>query len=44
MANLYGVLWEVVGGSDVTPSKKVKALKKWRIKVGKVLFVIKTII
>lgn len=34
-------LWEVVGGSEVTPPEDATALKKWKIKAGKVMFAIK---
>ena len=37
-------LWEIVGGDEVEQPKNVTALKKWRIKAGKVLFAIKTTI
>lgn len=37
-------LWEIVGGSDVIPPKEAGAMKKWRIKAGKAMFVIKTTI
>ena len=35
-------LWGIVGGSEVTLPEDVAALKKWKIKVGKAIFVIKT--
>ncbi|XP_059629903.1 ankyrin repeat-containing protein NPR4-like [Cornus florida] len=37
-------LWEIVGGSDITPppAANAEALRKWRIKAGKVMFAIKT--
>jgi hypothetical protein len=39
-------LWEVVGGDDVTapPAERTDALKKWRVKTGKAMFVLKTTI
>jgi hypothetical protein len=41
-------LWEVVAGSEVVPPAKGKdqgkPLRKWKIKAGKAMFVLKTII
>ena len=37
-------LWDVVGGTEVNPPEDAAALKKWNIKAGKVMFVIKTTI
>lgn len=39
-------LWEIVGGSDTVPpsSENAEALRKWKIKAGKALFVLKTTI
>lgn len=37
-------LWEVVGGSEVTPPKEDDASKKWKKKAGKAMFAIKTTI
>ena len=37
-------LWEVVAGTETTPPDNADALRKWRIKAGKALFVLKTTI
>ena len=37
-------LWDVVNGNETTPPEDIGALKKWRIKAGKAMFVIKTTI
>lgn len=36
-------LWEVVGGSDITPppTEKAEELKKWKIRAGKAMYVLK---
>ena len=34
-------LWEIVSGSEVRPPRDVAALKKWKVKAGKALFVLK---
>ena len=38
----YKDLWEIVGGSEITPSEDATAMKKWKIKVGKTTFTIRT--
>lgn len=35
-------LWEIVASGKTTPLKNAEALQKWKIKVGKALFAIKT--
>ena len=35
-------LWEIVAGSETTPPDNDQALRKWKIKVGKAMFAIKT--
>ena len=35
-------LWEIVAGSETTPPDNDQALQKWKVKAGKVMFVIKT--
>ncbi|KAJ4718987.1 Retrovirus-related Pol polyprotein from transposon TNT 1-94 [Melia azedarach] len=35
-------LWEIVGGSEITPPQDSTALKKWKVKAGKAMFAIKT--
>ncbi|KAM0834069.1 hypothetical protein ACQ4PT_063857 [Festuca glaucescens] len=35
-------LWEVIAGSETTPPENVEALRKWRLKAGKAMFVLKT--
>ncbi|PNT65456.1 uncharacterized protein LOC112272327 [Brachypodium distachyon] len=37
-------LWEVIAGTETTPPENAEALRKWRIKVGKAMFVLKTTI
>uniref|UniRef100_A0A453DE97 DUF4219 domain-containing protein n=1 Tax=Aegilops tauschii subsp. strangulata TaxID=200361 RepID=A0A453DE97_AEGTS len=37
-------LWEVVAGTEATPPESAEALQKWRIKVGKAMFTLKTTI
>ncbi|XP_057508536.1 uncharacterized protein LOC130791411 [Actinidia eriantha] len=37
-------LWEVVGGDSTQPPKEAEALRKWKIKVGKAMYVLKTTI
>lgn len=37
-------LWEVIGGIDVALPDDDAALRKWKIKVGKAMFAIKTTI
>ena len=33
-------LWEIVGKSEVTPLEDVSALRWWKIKAGKVMFML----
>ncbi|PNT74084.1 hypothetical protein BRADI_1g07562v3 [Brachypodium distachyon] len=35
-------LWEVIAGTETTPPENAEALRKWRIKVGKAMFMLKT--
>jgi hypothetical protein len=35
-------LWEIVAGSETTPPDNDQALRKWKVKAGKVMFAIKT--
>uniref|UniRef100_A0A2N9F8R9 CCHC-type domain-containing protein n=1 Tax=Fagus sylvatica TaxID=28930 RepID=A0A2N9F8R9_FAGSY len=35
-------LWEIVAGSETTPPDNDQALRKWKVKVGKAMFAIKT--
>ena len=37
-------LWEVVNGSDTTPPENAEALRKWKIKAGKAMYVLKSTI
>ena len=37
-------LWEIIDGDEVEQPENAVVLKKWRIKVGKALFAIKTTI
>ena len=37
-------LWEVVNGDSTQPPKEVEALRKWKIKAGKAMYVLKTTI
>ncbi|GJN15087.1 hypothetical protein PR202_gb01977 [Eleusine coracana subsp. coracana] len=37
-------LWEVVAGTMTNPPMKESSLRKWRIKAGKAMFVLKTTI
>ena len=35
-------LWEIVAGSETTSPNNDQALQKWKVKVGKAMFAIKT--
>ncbi|KAH6829301.1 hypothetical protein C2S53_011525 [Perilla frutescens var. hirtella] len=35
-------LWEIIGGIETTLPKEAEALRKWKIKVGKAMYALKT--
>jgi hypothetical protein len=38
-------LWEIVGGDKTEPPlNSIKAYKKWKVKIGRALFMLKTIV